>query len=165
MTPRQRQNQSLALVQLWYLRTMRRGVLVITALLSVLSPLGSVGASAHGGGLDSDGGHNCRVGSCAGTYHCHQYRGGRCSLAGFGTSAPVSPSYCIPLYGTELSKGDVARIQTALKSKGYDPGPIDGSLGNKTTRAINAFERSRKLQLSGRNEIYNRTITALGVDC
>ena len=28
-------------------------------------------AFAHGGGLDSDGGHNCYVGSCEGTYHFH----------------------------------------------------------------------------------------------
>lgn len=35
-------------------------------------------AEAHGGGLDSDGGHNCYVSYCAGTYHCHQARGPRC---------------------------------------------------------------------------------------
>ena len=29
-------------------------------------------AQAHGGGLDSSGGHNCYVGSCKGTYHYHQ---------------------------------------------------------------------------------------------
>ena len=29
-------------------------------------------AHAHGGGLDSSGGHNCYVGSCAGTYHYHR---------------------------------------------------------------------------------------------
>ena len=29
-------------------------------------------AFGHGGGLDSSGGHNCYVGSCAGTYHNHQ---------------------------------------------------------------------------------------------
>lgn len=28
-------------------------------------------AYAHGGGLDSSGGHNCYVGSCSGTYHFH----------------------------------------------------------------------------------------------
>ena len=38
-------------------------------------------ASAHGGGLDWQGGHNCRVGSCAGTYHCHQPRGGICAAS------------------------------------------------------------------------------------
>ena len=30
--------------------------------------------SAHGGGLDSNGGHNCNVGACAGTYHYHRPR-------------------------------------------------------------------------------------------
>ena len=29
-------------------------------------------AQAHGGGLDSSGGHNCYVGSCAGSYHYHR---------------------------------------------------------------------------------------------
>ncbi len=27
---------------------------------------------AHGGGLDSSGGHNCYVPQCAGEYHCHR---------------------------------------------------------------------------------------------
>ena len=36
-------------------------------------------AYSHGGGLDWQGGHNCRVGSCAGTYHCHQARAGVCA--------------------------------------------------------------------------------------
>lgn len=50
---------------------------VILALgVSLTTPSTSVG---HGGGLDWQGGHNCRVGSCAGTYHCHQARGGVCA--------------------------------------------------------------------------------------
>jgi len=36
-------------------------------------------AQAHGGGLDWQGGHNCRVGSCAGTYHCNQPGAGVCA--------------------------------------------------------------------------------------
>jgi hypothetical protein len=36
---------------------------------------------AHGGRLDSQGGHNCRVGSCAGTYHCHQALGPACVIS------------------------------------------------------------------------------------
>ena len=32
----------------------------------------STDAHAHGGGLDANGGHNCYVGSCAGTYHVHR---------------------------------------------------------------------------------------------
>ncbi len=38
---------------------------------------------AHSGRLDSQGGHNCRDGSCAGTYHCHQALGPAC-----GSSKP-----------------------------------------------------------------------------
>ena len=44
--------------------------------ISLTTPSGAIG---HGGGLDWQGGHNCRVGSCAGTYHCHQARGGVCA--------------------------------------------------------------------------------------
>lgn len=32
-------------------------------------------AVAHGGGLDSNGGHNCYVGKCAGSYHFHRSGG------------------------------------------------------------------------------------------
>jgi hypothetical protein len=33
-------------------------------------------AFAHGGGLDSNGGHNCYVDKCAGSYHYHVGPGG-----------------------------------------------------------------------------------------
>ena len=52
--------------------------LLIRLIFSVLLSTGvsmSVAPSqgqTHGGGLDSSGGHNCNVGDCAGTYHCHQ---------------------------------------------------------------------------------------------
>lgn len=41
-------------------------------------------ALAHSGRTDSQGGHNCRVGSCAGTYHCHQALGPACGLTKSG---------------------------------------------------------------------------------
>lgn len=49
---------------------------VLTLGISLTTPSTAIG---HGGGLDWQGGHNCRVGSCAGTYHCHQARGGVCA--------------------------------------------------------------------------------------
>ena len=50
------------------------------AMISVALTFGTLGpANGHGGGLDWQGGHNCRVGSCAGTYHCHQARAGICA--------------------------------------------------------------------------------------
>ncbi len=44
---------------------------------------------AHGGRLDSQGGHNCRVGSCAGTYHCHQALGPACGNSGSKSKSKV----------------------------------------------------------------------------
>lgn len=51
----------------------------ILLLVSVFLLRGNV-VVAHGGGLDSSGGHNCYVGSCAGTYHTH---GGSSGGSGF----------------------------------------------------------------------------------
>ena len=42
-------------------------LITLTSLFAVSSS-----ANAHGGGLDGNGGHNCYVGSCAGTYHYHR---------------------------------------------------------------------------------------------
>ena len=56
-------------------------LLVFIALIVVMS-FGLVGiVNAHGGGLDGSGGHNCYVGSCAGTYHYHS--GGSKTGGGF----------------------------------------------------------------------------------
>lgn len=63
----------------------------LTSALLVTVPVGP--ASSHGGGLDSQGGHNCRVGACAGEYHCHQARGPVCQKAlGVTPAAPNSSS-------------------------------------------------------------------------
>ena len=46
--------------------------LLVFITLIVIMSFGLVGiVNAHGGGLDGSGGHNCYVGSCAGTYHYH----------------------------------------------------------------------------------------------
>ena len=47
---------------------------IIAALIISVSIAPS--AMAHGGGLDSKGGHNCYVRSCAGDYHHHRGGGG-----------------------------------------------------------------------------------------
>lgn len=47
--------------------------LVIRISVALVMTVTSLGPTyAHGGRLDSQGGHNCRTGSCAGTYHCHK---------------------------------------------------------------------------------------------
>jgi peptidoglycan hydrolase-like protein with peptidoglycan-binding domain len=44
----------------------------------------------------------------------------------------------------------VYKVQVYLKYLGYDPGPADGRLGARTTRAIKAFQRTQGLQPRGR---------------
>lgn len=47
---------------------------------------------------------------------------------------------------------DVLIVQTLLKTKGYDPGPIDGVCGQKTVQAIRKFQSTFLRQPDGRVE-------------
>jgi Transglycosylase SLT domain/Putative peptidoglycan binding domain/LysM domain len=40
---------------------------------------------------------------------------------------------------------DVSVVQFMLRRQGYDPGPLDGELGGRTTAALRAFQRDRGL--------------------
>lgn len=63
------------------MNTFKQGAIACASSFAVLLFTAGLAApvQAHGGGLDWQGGHNCRVGACAGTYHCHQPRGGICA--------------------------------------------------------------------------------------
>jgi len=37
-----------------------------------------------------------------------------------------------------------------MKAKGFDPGPIDGIMGPKTTSALKDFQKKEGLQMTGR---------------
>lgn len=56
----------------------------------------------------------------------------------------------------------VTKIQTALKARGFDPGPIDGIMGPKTEAAIVAFKLSKGLR--ARPYVGPITARALGVE-
>jgi carboxyl-terminal processing protease len=56
---------------------------------------------------------------------------------------------------------DVRAAQESLKAKGYDPGPIDGVRGRKTTSALKAFQKAEKLPVTG--ELTSETRSKLGV--
>jgi hypothetical protein len=45
----------------------------------------------------------------------------------------------------QVSRSDVRAAQTALKLKGFDPGPIDGVAGKQTLSALNAYRQSVRL--------------------
>ena len=59
------------------------------------------------------------------------------------------------------SMKQVRQVQTALQSRGFDPGPIDGVMGPKTTAALKAFQKDQKLTESGRLD--DQTRDKLGV--
>jgi peptidoglycan hydrolase-like protein with peptidoglycan-binding domain len=45
--------------------------------------------------------------------------------------------------------GEVRSAQQALQEKGFDPGPIDGVMGAKTTAAIKDFQQKNNLTVTG----------------
>lgn len=49
----------------------------------------------------------------------------------------------------ELSTKTITLIQTGLSELGYDPGLVDGKMGEKTKQAIRDFQRDRSLQPTG----------------
>lgn len=49
----------------------------------------------------------------------------------------------------ELSAKTIGLIQTGLAELGYDPGLVDGKMGEKTKQAIRDFQRDRSMQPTG----------------
>lgn len=64
---------------------------------------------------------------------------GACELLPVEDEAPV---YADPV-------ASVAEAQSALANLGFNPGPIDGQLGSRTSRAVRAYRESRGLPRSG----------------
>jgi hypothetical protein len=62
---------------------------------------------------------------------------------------------------TNTTPRRIAQIQSALKAKGYNPGPIDGDVGAETMQAVNAFQKANKLPVDKYLNV--ETIRALGV--
>jgi lipid-binding SYLF domain-containing protein len=60
----------------------------------------------------------------------------------------------------KLSKARVREVQTALRDKGYDPGPIDGIMGVLTITALRGFQAANGLSNTGM--VDEPTAVALG---
>mgnify|MGYP002507813195 CR=1 FL=1 len=59
----------------------------------------------------------------------------------------------------QMKDDNVRKIQTALKSFGFDPGTIDSQFGEKTKQAVIKFQTSKKLKATG--EVDSTTWSAL----
>ena len=56
---------------------------------------------------------------------------------------------------------EVMGMQQALKDKGFDPGPIDGTLGPRTTSALKEYQKSENVTITGKMD--RDTAAKLGV--
>jgi hyperosmotically inducible periplasmic protein len=50
---------------------------------------------------------------------------------------------------TTGAQASVMAVQQALKDKGFDPGPIDGVAGPRTTSALKEYQKSQNLTMTG----------------
>jgi outer membrane murein-binding lipoprotein Lpp len=62
---------------------------------------------------------------------------------------------------TNMTRSRIKDIQSALKEKGYNPGPIDGVVGSETISAMNKFQKANKLPIDRYLNV--ESIRALGV--
>jgi peptidoglycan hydrolase-like protein with peptidoglycan-binding domain len=60
------------------------------------------------------------------------------------------------------SRDEVKKVQEALKSKGEDPGIIDGVMGKKTEAALKKFQKTNGLKVTGAMD--RETTDKLGIE-
>jgi hypothetical protein len=65
------------------------------------------------------------------------------------------------LCDTNMTQGRIQDVQRALVKAGYDPGPIDGTIGADTMQAVNAYQRAKGLPVDRYLNI--ATLQSLGV--
>ena len=75
--------------------------------------------------------------------------------------SPEQVTWSQILCKTNANTSTVASVQSALKKAGYNPGNVDGVLGNQTYNAVSRFQRDNNLH---RGQITFETLKALGVD-
>jgi hypothetical protein len=77
---------------------------------------------AHSGRTDANGGHNCYVGACAGTYHYHN---------GGGYTPPSTPDYAAQgrVNGQAHAAREAENIRIRARDNGYQTGYSNGSSG------------------------------------
>ncbi|MFK7962881.1 MAG: peptidoglycan-binding protein [Burkholderiaceae bacterium] len=67
-----------------------------------------------------------------------------------GAAGTKEPRKIYPLRPRDPSPGNlVKQIQVSLRENGFDPGPIDGIYGRKTSRAIMDYQHWRGIPVTG----------------
>jgi peptidoglycan hydrolase-like protein with peptidoglycan-binding domain len=86
----------------------------------------------------------------------------------FGTStvSNAAPAGSTPISqlnmaaAPSINQDGIRKVQTLLKDRGFDPGPVDGVHGPRTSAAIRAFQERFAIKETG--TIDNQTLFALG---
>lgn len=65
-------------------------------------------------------------------------------------AAPVGAPEAVPEAAAEYSAPTAEQIQTALKNAGLYDGSVDGKIGPKTTKAVEAFQAQINLKVDGK---------------
>lgn len=112
---------------------------------------------AHGGGLDASGCHNDRK---RGGYHCHRaasplYTPPKYTPPKRRKVSPTlpliqTPDVPAPATGQTKIQKTIRAVQEGLLTLGYFDGPITGTMGPKTKKAIRDFETAFSLPVTGR---------------
>lgn len=156
--------------------------------LCVGAPSSAEAAVAHGGGLDGDGGHNCYVSACAGTYHCHRPWGGRCR-AGVATQVattttqpfrstaipqpparpttttrPMAAASCISQLPF-LTTAETVLLQRTLQGAGAYRSAVDGVLGAETVTAVISVANRFRMEVPDPTRPTRQFLQALDVSC
>ena len=63
------------------------------------------------------------------------------------TPEPVAPGAAAT---APLTRDQVREVQELLTGLGFDPGPVDGLMGRRTSSAIEGFQQSINLPVDGR---------------
>jgi peptidoglycan hydrolase-like protein with peptidoglycan-binding domain len=64
--------------------------------------------------------------------------------------------------GASMDSATVRQVQERLASEGFNPGPVDGRLGQQTQQGLKDFQQSKGLEPSG--QLDGQTIAALGIE-
>lgn len=113
-----------------------------------------VASNAHGGGLDSNGGHNCRVGACAGTYHCHQPWGGVCASSNQSAGEePILSQELLELLDRALQNGQLPKpVVTSLPTYSV---PVAPPTGNKWDEILGGLSSQSDNERAGKSSLEN----------
>ncbi len=68
-------------------------------------------------------------------------------VAGLAGCLPLDQDPAVPVYEDPVAS--VYEVQAALSNLGFEPGPIDGKAGSRTSRAVRAYRVSRGLPPKG----------------